>query len=66
MLTTSGPVNAHLKPALGMFCPCRNRYNSKIVLCKVGIVTLMGDVRIPTWCGSIQELSLRKVGMGTK
>ena len=35
-----------------------------IVLHKVGILTLPGEVRIPTLPGSIPELSLRKVGIG--
>ena len=43
-----------------------NRYNSGIVLQKVGILTLQGEVIIPTWRGSIPELSLRKVEIGTK
>ena len=38
----------------------------ELSLCKVGILTLPGEVRIPTWHGSIPELSLRKVGIGTK
>ena len=33
---------------------------------KVGILTLPGEVGIPTLHGSIPELSLRKVGSGTK
>ena len=44
----------------------RNRYNSGMVLRKVGVLTLPGEVRIPTLCGSIPELSLSKVGIGTK
>ena len=44
----------------------RNRDNSRIVLDKVRILTLLGEVGIPTWHGSIPELSLRKVGIGTK
>ena len=44
----------------------RNWYNSGIVLRKVGILTLPGKVRIPTWHGSIPELFVRKVGIGTK
>ena len=44
----------------------RNRDNPRIVLCKVGILTLSGEVKIPTWHGSIPELSRRKVGIGTK
>ena len=38
----------------------------ELSLRKVGILTLPGEVRIPTWYGSIPELSLRKVGIGTK
>ena len=38
----------------------------ELFLRKVGILTLPGEVRIPTWHGSIPELSLRKVGIGTK
>ena len=38
----------------------------ELSLRKVGILTLPGEVRIPTWHGSIPELSLRKVGIGTK
>ena len=38
----------------------------ELSLHKVGILTLPGEVRIPTWHGSIPELSLRKVGIGTK
>ena len=44
----------------------RNQDNSRTVLDKVGILTLSGEVGIPTWHGSIPELSLRKVGIGTK
>ena len=44
----------------------KNRDNSRIVPDKVGILTLLGEVGIPTWLGSIPELSLRKVGIGTK
>ena len=44
----------------------RNRDSSRIVLCIVGILTLSGKVRIPTWQGSIPELSLGKGGIGTK
>ena len=43
----------------------RNRDNSRIVLYKVGILTLSGRVGIRTLHGSIPELSLRKVGIGT-
>ena len=61
--------------SLGLFiytytCICsaqsRNRDNSRIVPDNVEILTLSGEVRIPTWHGSIPELSLRKVGIGTK
>ena len=38
----------------------------ELSLRKVGILTLPGEVRIPTWHGSIPELSPRKVGIGTK
>ena len=38
----------------------------ELSLRKVGILTLPGEVRMPTWHGSIPELSLRKVGIGTK
>ena len=38
----------------------------ELSLRKVGILTLPGEVRIPTWHGSIPELSLHKVGIGTK
>ena len=44
----------------------RNRDNSRIVLGKVGILTLSGEVGIPTWHVSVPEFSLRKVGIGTK
>ena len=44
----------------------RNRENSRIVPDKVGILTLSGEVGIPTWHGSIPEFSLRKEGIGTK
>ena len=44
----------------------RNRDNSRIVLDKVGILTLSGEVGIPTWHGSIPDFFLRKVGIGTK
>ena len=50
-------------------CVCKvgigNRENSRIVLDKKGILTLSGEVGIPTWHGSIPESSLRKVGIGT-
>ena len=53
-----------------MECVCsaqsRNRDNSRIILDKVGILTLSGEVGIPTWDGSIPESSLRKVGIGAK
>ena len=38
----------------------------ELSLRKVGILTLPGEVRMPTWHGSIPELSLRKVGIGKK
>ena len=44
----------------------RNRYNSEVVLHKIGILTLPGEVRIPTLRGSIPELSLRKVEIEDK
>ena len=44
----------------------RNRDNSRIVPDKVGILTLSGEVGIPTWHGSIPESSQRKVGIGGK
>ena len=43
-----------------------NRYNSGIVLRKVGILTLPGEVGILTLRRAIPELLLRKVGIGTK
>ena len=53
-----------------ILCICsaqsRNRCDSGIALRKVGILTLPGKVGIPTWSGSIPELSVRKVGIGTK
>ena len=46
-------------------CVCsaqsRNRDNSRIVLDKVGILTLSDEVGFPTWHGSIPESSLCKV-----
>ena len=44
----------------------KNRDNSRIVPDKAGILTLSGEVGIPTWHDSILESSLRKVGIGTK
>ena len=44
----------------------RNRYNSRIVLRKVGILTLLRKVGIVTLRKTILELLLRKVGIGTK
>ena len=44
----------------------RNRYNSRIVLRKVGILTLLRKVGILTLRKTILELLLRKVGIGTK
>ena len=44
----------------------RNRYNSRIVLRKVGILTLLRKVGILTLRKIILELLLRKVGIGTK
>ena len=44
----------------------RNRYNSRIVLRKVGILTLLRKVGILTLRKTILELVLRKVGIGTK
>ena len=43
-----------------------NRYNSGIVLRKVGILTLSGEVGILTLRSAIPELLVRKVGIGTK
>ena len=43
-----------------------NRYNSRIVLRKVGILTLSGEVGILTLRSAIPELLVRKVGIGTK
>ena len=51
-------------------CMCsaqsENRYNSGIVLRKVGILTLSGEVGILTLRSAIPELLVRKVGIGTK
>ena len=44
----------------------RNQDNSRVVLDKVRILTLSGEAGNPTWHGSILELSLCKVGIGTK
>ena len=44
----------------------KNGYNSRIVLCKVGILTLLRNVGILTLCNTILELLLRKVRIGTK
>ena len=49
----------------GVSAQSRNRDNSRIVLDKVGILTLSDRVGIPTWHSSIPTLSLRKVGIGT-
>ena len=53
-----------------MTCICsaqsRNRYNSRIVLRKVGIPTLLRKVGILTLRKTILELFLRKVEIGTK
>ena len=54
------------QPKCGCSAQSRNRDNSRIVPDKVGILTLSGEVGIPTWHGSIPESSLRKVGIGTK
>ena len=43
-----------------------NQYNSGIVLRKVGILTLSGEVGILTLRRAIPELLVRKVGIGTK
>ena len=43
-----------------------NRYNSGIVLRKVGILTLSDEVGILTLRSAIPELLVRKVGIGTK
>ena len=43
-----------------------NRYNSGIVLRKVGILILSGEVGILTLRRAIPELLVRKVGIGTK
>ena len=44
----------------------KNRYNSRIVLCKVGILTLLRSVGILTLRNTILELFLRKVRIWTK
>ena len=44
----------------------RNRYNSRIVLRKVGILTLLRKVGILTLRKTILELLLRNMGIGTK
>ena len=44
----------------------KNRYNSRIVLRKVGILTLLRNVGILTLRNTILELLLRKVRIGTK
>ena len=44
----------------------KNRYNFGLVLRKVGILTLSGEVGILTLRRAIPELLLRKVGIGTK
>ena len=64
---------------IGLKHPCRtlvfkyicsaqseNRYNFQIVLRKVGILTLSGEVGILTLRSAIPELIVRKVGIGTK
>ena len=43
-----------------------NRYDSGIVLRKVGILTLSREVGILTLRSAIPELLVRKVGIGTK
>ena len=43
-----------------------NQYNSGIVLSKVGILSLSGEVRILTLRSAIPELLVRKLGTGTK
>ena len=43
-----------------------NRYNSRMDLRKVGILTLLRDVRTLTLRDTILELLVRKVGIGTK
>ena len=57
-------------PDICIMCICsaqsRNRYNSGIVLSKVGILTLLRKVGILTLRKTILELSLRKVRIGTK
>ena len=53
-----------------LLCICsaqsRNRYHSRIVLRKVGILTLLRKVGILTLRKTILELLLCKVGIGTK
>ena len=44
----------------------KNRYNSRIVLRKVGILTLLRHLGILTFRNTILELLLRKVRVGTK
>ena len=44
----------------------RNRYNSRIVFRKVGILTLLRNVGILTLRNTILEFLLRKVRIGTK
>ena len=44
----------------------KNRYNSRIVLRKVGILTSLRNVGILTLRSTILELLLRKVRIGTK
>ena len=55
---------------LNIQCRCsaqsKNRYNSRIVLRKVGILTLLRNVGILTLRNTILELLLRKVRIGTK
>ena len=43
-----------------------NRYNSGVVLRKLGILTLSGEVGILTLRSAIPELVVHKVGIGTK
>ena len=43
-----------------------NRYNSGIVLRKVGILTLSGEVGILTLRSAHPESLVRKMGIGTK
>ena len=69
-LESSALLSSEKINILCYLCYCsarsRNRDNSRIVLDKEEILTLLGEVGIPTWLGSIPELSLRKVGIGTK